>query len=212
MKDEIILGSHNSMSYLSPRCWWGWLMLPFARCQSKTIDEQIAAGVRCFDIRISFDSNSLPCFRHGWCQFGGEETLTSVLYRLQSYSNNGYVLYVRVILEEPLTLWQTIRKLTGFKVTQKPDDAQASLFYRNCKTLDNKYRDKNIIFIGGYRKFDWEHLYDFGNEDIPVRQYVSSMDYSAPWWQRILPKYYAKRHNKDKLRQIKPCINLFDFV
>ena len=45
--NETILGTHNSMSYLPPLRWWGWLLIPFARCQNKTIDGQLAAGARC---------------------------------------------------------------------------------------------------------------------------------------------------------------------
>ena len=36
----MIKGSHNTMSYLTPRKWWMRLVAPWARCQSKTIDEQ----------------------------------------------------------------------------------------------------------------------------------------------------------------------------
>lgn len=38
--NEAIIGSHNSMSYLRPANWWGWLLLPFARCQSKAVEGQ----------------------------------------------------------------------------------------------------------------------------------------------------------------------------
>ena len=61
---ETILGSHNSMSYLPPLRWWGWLLTPFARCQNKTIDGQLAAGAQCFDLRVSFDRHGMAHFRH----------------------------------------------------------------------------------------------------------------------------------------------------
>ena len=28
-----IIGTHNSMTYLPPEHWYGWFMIPFARCQ-----------------------------------------------------------------------------------------------------------------------------------------------------------------------------------
>lgn len=124
---ETIIGTHNSMSYLPPLRWWGWLMLPFARCQRKTIDEQLAAGARCFDLRVSFDRNGMAHFRHGWCLFGGDETVTSVLTRLQRC---GEPIYVRLILEEPLSVWNTIKKALGLKATQKPDPVNEYYFLR----------------------------------------------------------------------------------
>lgn len=51
----IIKGSHNTMSYLPPRHWW---MRPFraiARCQSRTLLEQLDAGAEAVDLRVCFD-------------------------------------------------------------------------------------------------------------------------------------------------------------
>lgn len=46
--------THNSSTAERPR-WWdilSWLMIPFARTQTKTIQEQLDNGVRMFDLRI----------------------------------------------------------------------------------------------------------------------------------------------------------------
>ena len=43
----ILKGTHNSMSYLPPEKWWMWLLRPFARCQRKTLAEQVKAGMQC---------------------------------------------------------------------------------------------------------------------------------------------------------------------
>ena len=203
---ETILGTHNSMSYLPPRRWWHRLMLPFARCQSKTIDEQLSAGARCFDLRISFDRDGMARFRHGWCRFADDETLTAVLERLQQHGG----IYVRLILEEPLTLWNTVKKALGLKATQKPDAANEYYFPRRCALYQKTYR--GITFLGGYRKYDWAKLYDFDTDPIPLHQHVSSMDSVSPWWQRLLPKLYASKHNLANLQAPQPGINLFDFI
>ena len=203
---ETIIGTHNSMSYLPPRRWWHRLMLPFARCQSKTIDEQLSAGARCFDLRISFDRDGMARFRHGWCRFADDETLTAVLERLQHHGG----IYVRLILEEPLTLWNTVKKSLGLKTTQKPDPVGEYYFPRRCALYQKTYR--GITFLGGYRKYDWARLYDFGTDGIPLYQHVSSMDPAAPWWQRLLPKLYARKHNPANLQAPQPGINLFDYI
>lgn len=203
---KTIIGSHNSMSYLRPKYPWGLLMLPFARCQSKTIDEQLSAGARCFDLRISFDRDGMARFRHGWCRFADDETLTAVLERLQHHDG----IYVRLILEEPLTLWNTVKKALGLKTTQKPDPVGEYYFPRRCALYQKTYR--SITFLGGYRKYDWARLYDFGTDGIPLHQHVSSMDPAAPWWQRLFPRLYARKHNSANLQVPQLGINLFDFI
>lgn len=205
--NETILGSHNSMSYLPPLHWWGWLMRPFARCQNKTIDGQLAAGVRCFDLRIAFDWQGMAHFRHGWCRFGGDRAVGNVLKQLQHY---GKPVYVRLILEEPLTLRNVIKRALGLKVAQKPNAANEYYFPRRCALYKKIYKD--ITFLGGNRKFDWAQLYDFGTGDIPLHQWVSSMDGNAPWWQKLLPRLYAAKHNAANMQNLQPGINLFDFV
>ena len=204
---ETIIGTHNSMSYLPPRRWWHRLMLPFARCQSKTIDEQLAAGARCFDLRVSFDRNGMAQFRHGWCIFGGDETVTSVLMRLQRC---GEPIYVRLILDEPPSVWNSVNMALGLLAAQQPDPVNEYYFPRRCALYQKTYWE--LTFIGGYRKYDWAQLYDFGTGDIPLHQWVSSMDDEAPWWQRLLPRLYARRHNAANLQAPQPGINLFDYI
>lgn len=45
------IATHNSATGETPM-WYSWLLIPFARCQSKTIKEQYEAGCRLFDIRF----------------------------------------------------------------------------------------------------------------------------------------------------------------
>ena len=47
-----MLGSHNTLSYLSPKKWWAWFTIPWSRCQEKDLDWQYFCGVRYFDIRL----------------------------------------------------------------------------------------------------------------------------------------------------------------
>ena len=49
----MILGSHNSWSYLPPKHWWMWPIHFMAKCQRVDIREQYEKyGVRCFDLRV----------------------------------------------------------------------------------------------------------------------------------------------------------------
>lgn len=47
-------GSHNSGTGERSFKWWHKLLVPFARCQSKSLKEQWKAGVRYFDLRYAW--------------------------------------------------------------------------------------------------------------------------------------------------------------
>ncbi len=61
----MILGSHNSWSFLPPKHWWQRPFRFMAKCQRKTIQEQYDLGVRCFDLRIRYIKWKLQV-AHGW--------------------------------------------------------------------------------------------------------------------------------------------------
>ena len=80
------------------------------------------------------------------------------------------------------------------------------------KHLENEYKRLGVTFLGGYRKSDWKQLYDFGTNDIPIHQWVGSMADDARWYERFMPRLYAKRMNKHNLKNAKTGINLYDFI
>ena len=65
----MILGSHNSWSYLRPSKWYLRPLAFTARCQRKDIRTQYSLGVRCFDLRIRTDKDGNPRVRHGLFQY-----------------------------------------------------------------------------------------------------------------------------------------------
>ena len=66
----MILGSHNSWSYLTPRKWWMKLFRFVAQCQDYDIKTQYEQfGVRCFDLRLKFDVEGHTMVAHGLCNF-----------------------------------------------------------------------------------------------------------------------------------------------
>lgn len=48
------IGTHNSATGEASATWVDKLLVPFARCQSKTLEEQYEAGCRYFDIRYKW--------------------------------------------------------------------------------------------------------------------------------------------------------------
>jgi hypothetical protein len=190
----MIIGTHNTMSYLKPTNWWMRPFNIFAKCQNYTLEDQIAAGVQCFDIRIWFDNENLTWrFAHGAINYGDKSSALDKILTL--ISNKVKNPHVRVTLEKR---YSELNKI---------------LFKNMCQFMEEQYR--NINFFGGHYKKTWEQLYTFKNnselEDKLV-QYVGSMADDAKWYEKFIPVLYAKRKNKEnKFKMNGTKINIFDF-
>lgn len=181
-----MIGTHNTMSYLPPKRWWMRPLRVFARCQRKTLAEQVAAGAQVFDLRVYRDGGYW-CFAHGLVKFKG-----ATLYTTLDVIPSGSV--VRVILE----------RCHG-------DDA---IKFRDlCVWLDSHF--DNLTFIGARRKCDWALLYDFrANREYPdymIHQHVGSMASDARWYERFVPILYARRRNED-FDDFANGVHLYDFL
>lgn len=85
------LASHNSLSYYPPQ-WWVVAFNWMARCQSLTLEQQYAKGVRLFDIRIKI-VNDKVCSGHGIATYKVD------FDEIFSFLNNKRDCSVRIILE-----------------------------------------------------------------------------------------------------------------
>ena len=52
------IGSHNSITYATPRKWWMKLFAWAARCQEIPIEEQFKMGIRLFDFRYKINAKN----------------------------------------------------------------------------------------------------------------------------------------------------------
>ena len=189
-----LLGTHNSMSYMKPKSWWMYPINFIAKCQSKTIDQQLNSGIEVFDLRIRFDKHGIPYFAHGLVAYKGEDSVKDILNILQNQGLMDGPKYVRIILE-----------------TNKPDMRQDCLFQNLVSSYISRY-DK-IIFYEFKRKCNWYELIP-NSIYISNEQYVSSM--KKPWI--FIPYIYAKLFNRKNFRKYlnsNPNFNtayLFDFI
>ena len=186
--NKVIIGTHNSMSFLKPKHWWmrpiNWM---FAQCQSSDYSDRL---IKCVDIRIYWDKKVGWSFAHGLVSYEFDNIYCGFFTTIQTLYNSG-VRYFRMTLER---------------------DGNEDGFINLCKLLENDYKRLGATFIGGYRKSDWKQLYDFGTNDIPIHQWVGSMAEDARWYERFIPRLYAKRMNKHNLKNAKTGINLYDFL
>ena len=200
MKD-ILIGSHNSMTYLSIECN-KWYLKPFmwignklfAQCQNKNIYQQVfMSRARVFDLRIYRGPRGWN-FAHGLINYHYDCNLIRILNILAGYN---FPIYVRIILE------------------RCKNEEDVYNFQKLCTMLENNDKYKSITFFGGNRKNDWKKLYQFKNEEFTDdnnNQWVSSMAKDARWYEKICPWLYAKRMNKVNKSKVAKGTNLFDFI
>lgn len=188
-----IIGTHNSMTYLPPEHWYGWFMIPFARCQRKTIEEQWYDGARCFDLRIRFTKQGEPYFAHGLYECTHKVNPFDVLKQLRKlmFCDNRTA-FVRLILEDP-----------------DRQNYNVVYFMKLCDVCRQCY--KEIRFFGGNRKGDWAQIVEFVYKPN-LTQYVGSMMEDARWYEKIMPFAYAWRRNKKNKQNPQGDIAIYDFI
>lgn len=175
----MILGSHNTMSYLPVAKWWMKPFNIFSKCQDLDILKQLDLGIRHFDIRIRSNDKGEWCFAHGLVEYSNERTVEDFLYFLHTYKCS-----VRLIYEDTFT-------------KHKNETVAFILFVRHIAALY-----KNLSFIEIRRKSDWKDLSGkCGITPINVTyiQKVSSMD--GNWFTKLLPRLYAKLNNKHIIKK-----------
>lgn len=187
-----IIGTHNSMTFLPPEHWYGWFMIPFARGQSKTIEQQWNDGARCFDLRIRFTKQGEPYFAHGLYECTHEVQPIDVLVQLDRLMiRYNQPAFVRLILEDP-------------------NRQNHNVFY--FKRFCQKWSEADMMHLfGGNRKGDWAQIVEFDYKPN-LTQYVGSMMEDAWWYEKIMPFAYAWRRNKKNKQNPQGDIAIYDFI
>ena len=189
----MILGSHNSWSYLKGKKWWMNLFHFMAQCQDYDIQTQYEKyGVRCFDLRVKYDKDGKTLFAHG--KYVYDYTPKQMAKDLQ-YINSKKDCYVRVLHEA-----RTKKEYTANNVER----------FRNfCSAIEKELPD--IKFWCGNNLYNYKNDYSFKHKPSEEGKYSSVM---APrliddWFPRI----YAYFNNKQNISKgTNREILLIDFV
>ena len=179
-KHDYKLASHNTMSYLTPRTFLDRIIAFTARCQSKTIQEQIEKyGVKLVDLRFKFNKDDKVFFAHGAIEYKCD------IHEILKYLNSFGGFPARVMLEN------------------KPGDKEEQ-FKAWCEYIENTYT--NIKFFGGRNKWSWKQLYQFKNPEPSMTDKYSSCNTNEPgkpqtgtYLDDLYPKAYAKKNNRINL-------------
>ena len=194
----MILGSHNTMSFLRPKYFW---LRPFrfmARCQNKHLISQYYLGARLFDMRLVFDKHGKPHFAHGLMTYKTDtDRFVPAVFSWLNDMADGDTIWVRVINER---------------------NKNKDKFISYCKRLQHDY--PCVKFFGGINKKDWKQIYDFGyGSPTFVDKYASQNNdifgRGTGWhWDDIWPWIYARLHNKKWIEKFAkaPGYLMIDFI
>ena len=187
----MIIGSHNSWSYLSPRKWWMKLISFTAKCQSYNIIDQYKVGVRCFDLRVRFNKTEL-IIAHGMIEYN---ILEEELFDDLEYLNSKRDVCIRILHEvrtKKLHTEEAIENFVDFIIKLQ------------CKF-------PNIKFWCGKNLYNWENDYEFPYKPSCEEKYASvcSPKLIDDWY----PRLFAYLNNKKIIKKgTDKDILLIDFV
>lgn len=188
----MILGSHNSWTYLKPKKWWMKAIKFTAKCQKYDIETQYEKyGVKCFDLRIKF-VDDVPVIAHGPVQY--KYNLDELVEDLKYLNEKGDV-YLRILHEV-----RNKKEYTEEAVEQ---------FKGFCEDLIIMF--PNLKFWCGRNLYNWVVDFKFKYDPSCEELYssVCSPKYIDDWY----PLIYAKLHNKKNIKKgTDKDILLIDFV
>ncbi len=127
-----LLGTHNSATGEQPADLPSLLGAPIARCQTKTIAEQLEAGVRLFDLRVK------P-YRHA--------TRNNIYYPLEKIQN---CTLGHGMCDYNINLGEAVKTINSFG---KENDRQMYVLV----TFEGKLQDQHESFVGDVVRFVTPH-------------------------------------------------------
>lgn len=190
----MITGTHNTMTYRSPKLWY---LRPFkwmARCQKvdyKTQHEKY--GVNAFDIRLFWDKNGKLEFRHGYFAYPADD-----FDEILKYCEDNNII-CRIIFEE--------RAMPKYLVKRSEKMNLAEKFDETCKYIETKY--PKLVCYSGRNCRTWKVIHKFAKSDpreIGLYSSVTSLfKQESEFLKKIddfCPYIYAKLMNRKNMEMI----------
>lgn len=190
----MILGAHNSWTFMKPKHLWMRLIAFTAKCQNENILSQYTNyNIRCFDLRVRFNKIGILKVVHGMVEY--DYTYQQLVADLRFLSKQKDKVYVRILLD--------VRSARKYTMDQM-------LYFKSfCKQMEIGF--PKIAFFGGTNLYDGRANYNFKVEPSLDDKYASVAlpKLLDDWW----PWLYARRKNKENLAAgTDKDILLFDFV
>ena len=173
------------------------LLNPFAKCQSLSIEEQYAKGVRMFDIRVRPHTGEAA---HGLVTYDVDvdKVLAWLDERAQSEPMPTENIYIRLCCENNNS---ELSELSEW------DDEWFRWYWKDCKS-----RYKHLTFCGGFMKKGWYKLIDVRDPEYLELYRTFNVYKAKQGWKAKLksiveyichptPKYWAKKDNAEYIEE-----------
>lgn len=195
----MIKTSHNTFSYYKPKQWY---LRPFAfiaKCQSKSLAQQINEGIRVFDLRLRMDKDGEWIIAHNaFIYVKGYDAIMNILEWLNVESEySKEKIYVRVLYE--------------VRNNRQALYSSSIEFNLLCDRLTKDF--PNLRFFGGQRTMDWRQDYVFPSKNC-IEYIERHASVRWPKWLHWCPWLYAKLYNKanERMYKNKDVVVFTDFV
>lgn len=205
----MILGSHNSMTYLKPNKWWMWFGKFIAKCQRVDYKKQYELGVRFFDFRISFiecHEYKYPIFSHGMMDYKG--VYPDDVLEFINTKNDVYCRFVfekgndtdKTLFKSYIKKWLTV--YPNLKIIEVKDKKTWNVLMEPNAILPCPLIDSYASCNGSYPQYS------------KLKGIFKSKSWSGLLIDDLWPWIYARFNNKKNLKKYKnqDVLLLMDFI
>lgn len=194
------LGTHNSGTS-SKLVWWqrpfGYLLNLTSRCQTLSIEEQLKANARLFNLQITKYRGEWV-FSHGLCIYTGK--LLDAIETMKKYATEESPVYYQLFLDR------------NFLLGQNKED-----FKKLVLDLIEDSNNSWVKMIYAYIEGTGEYLYNNSKIKIKTSEHYWTMSWAGvnakSWIDKLpLPKRHAKIYNEKYIKENKADYLMLDFI
>lgn len=176
------LGTHNSATG-GQLLWWlrplAWVINPTSKCQDRTIQEQLADGVKVFNLQVAY-VNGKWRFSHGLAIY--KEDVFETLAVMKATATKEEPIYFQLYLDKCVWRKQDIEE-----------------FEYLVEIIKNEYCDENFVMLSAWVEGTKYYPYSSGKK-ISLEEHYWTLAwgkmYGKTWIDKIpLPKRHAKKFN-----------------
>ena len=196
----MIYGTHNSGTG-GKLVWWlrpiGGIINLTSKCQNKSINEQLANGVRLFNLQIAYVNGEWR-FTHGLAVY--KENFITIIRLMKSYATKANPIYFQLYYDR------------CFWCKQRTDK-----FIELIDLLRHNYLEDDVFMMFSPLIESTKEVFQLGNVYKPISsvEHYWTLSWSKHQNKLIdklpLPKYHAKKYNKQYKDTCKHDYLMLDF-
>lgn len=193
----MILGTHNSATG-GQLLWWlrplAWVINPTSKCQDRTIADQLADGVKVFNLQVAYYKGRWH-FSHGLALY--EEDVFEALAMMKATATKDEPIYFQLYLDR------------CFWCKQDVFEFEKLVMAVNIQFCGDDLKMLSALVEGGDSKYSsdiridlTEHYWTLSWSKVNAKSWLDKLP---------LPKYHAKKHNAKYKSECKSKYLMLDY-